>query len=73
VVRSVSRKRIELWLTYRGLVLTEWQSETHAGSAWDSLDTNAADAATSTAITTVSDKNFMLICLALGQHSQSLA
>jgi hypothetical protein len=48
-------------------VLTDWQWETHAGSAWDSLDTNAADAATSTAITTVSDKNFMLICLALGQ------
>jgi hypothetical protein len=37
-------------------VLIEWQLETHAGSAWDSLDTNAADAATSTAITTVSAK-----------------
>jgi hypothetical protein len=48
-------------------VLTDWQWETHAGSARDSLDTNAADAATSTAITTVSDKNFMLICLALRQ------
>ena len=44
----------------------EWQLEAHAITAWDWLDTNAADAATSTAITTVSAKYFML-CLALGQ------
>jgi hypothetical protein len=52
-------------VAYLELVLIEWQLETHAITAWDSLDTNAADAATSTAITTASAKNFML-CLALG-------
>jgi hypothetical protein len=42
------------------------QLETHAITAWDPLDTDAADAATSTAITTAGAKNLML-CLALGQ------
>ena len=51
-------------VAYREPVLIEWQLETHAITAWDSLDTNAADAATSTAITTTSAKNLML-CLAL--------
>ena len=36
------------------------QPETHASTVWDWLDTNAADAATSTPITTASAKNFML-------------
>ena len=59
------KMKIPAAIGYREPALIEWQWETHAGSAWDSLVTNAADAATSTAITTVSGKNFTLICLVL--------
>ena len=41
--------------------MNELQLASHAGTACDSFDPNVAAAATSTAITTVSARNFMLI------------
>jgi hypothetical protein len=52
---------------YRGPVWNELQLESHAGTACDLFDPNVAAAATSTAITTMSARNFMLLlCLRLG-------
>ena len=53
-------KRIET-VAHRGPVLNELQLAPHAGTACDLFDPNVAAAATSTAITTVSARNFMLI------------